>query len=1419
MSTNAQSRQIQSLVSYILDTKPYSRKLTDIGEEYRFTDYMTVNFRERLFNSLHKKGTWTYSQLSNGTSIPQPMTKLQRLVRPLFRKHTTNNRSDLSEGAFKAFRDENTDIPLIPFAFDPVGIRGPGLADAFVQRQGIKTRNEPLLEGHDVFLSHGAYVFQINQTLDASSSFVPLYTDRRNHNLISDATQTTRDVALDVTNPASCVNVLKAEITGLQTAIANSTAPAYQYNDIIAEITGLMMILNTPDLPSSYETLVNLMELLLPATLAALGPEYSDIEAFHGRLEAASPSLFFGMWSDLGLREAGLLRYKDQITEQLEVTNISCSVNSAQYQEWTLRADSATTIAVIGSYSGFIGYTTLGSTFSNALVTFTTSAGVDTLTEGYTVKLTPAAGITIHPDAPLETWSLIKVNPMAYSRPRYHGLQYGYVMDTSGNMDSMTVLDPFIQSTDIVLEAITSTTFSIKLINDPMYSGTATVGTLFNDGVLAFTIHQGASYTFVPGDKFFMHLENSLAVPEYLDIYYGFDMGGFDAYESIYTNVNSGDADYLRQLEFGYDSRFVDYDMANFAFTIQESAIDGVEWRLRAIPDVARPLLKIQRDSNTNNLLDETELDGSATSPQYDQPSDFSDEGYWSDVDPDSDADLELYYASEFALEYYDTGTNTWVFVDAVPIGSSYSTPTHGFSFTLAAGSKPFIGAILHSSWYDSTDGSPYLQGDVSGGDVFYWTTKNTPTTVTGTGLTSSRAVRLIMHGDTFQKNVAATWTLTFNSSTTYSLQGITPEGALLYPTAVSVDMSAVGYSYRDDTFGVHFTVVPGQGTLASGDTITFETYSRTPSYLVHGSVSGWQEPAVVGEYYFNGKIGFLIETPLGALYENGVLLEETSQHTWTASAGAVSLNYIRPDSPSNSYTFRANENNRWVMYRNGALVSAGESVLSDTWITITLPLAPMGTTLVLTVGADDRSLSIGRDLAIVKTTVARSPTADDFCLFERTREDSIGLFIKPVNTAHNVALGPLDQVAVDQRFIDLNTNGDPLSGTSPEVDFINGWVPILTTHRDGASIAEFYDQNTDVDLTAAATGQTIGTISKNPSGYYFTWNTSFFDQYMPLNSEAIVTSYGSGMSENVNVNFSETLNVLIGGGGLAESFLFNEDLNIGIDEFLGDQNGAQYTPLWKIKNQYDETFDADISDGPFGGFLPGYDVLPFDAEDGADGYFDPGLPLVSYYERAVELSHLNTPTPEEEAEFDYVYSLIVFYLNNASLENTTLEEFIANMNNDDLINQQITDLYGSVARGLAIDANHRPQITAGASFIEAMSMQVADFGAPFDESGYDSLVYDEQDDQLAFVSVQGVPPIPSTGIPSGLYVDYDTSLEGFGRVIRVGFTQTLTMTPTFYIWLESAPAPVRVNVIDLIDERTYEFSIPQASNFKLVVL
>ena len=72
-------------------------------------------------------------------------------------------------------------------------------------------------------------------------------------------------------------------------------------------------------------------------------------------------------------------------------------------------------------------------------------------------------------------------------------------------------------------------------------------------------------------------------------------------------------------------------------------------------------------------------------------------------------------------------------------------------------------------------------------------------------------------------------------------------------------------YSYLSDAVSA--------GELKNGDTFYFKTLKHKPSYLVHGSVSGYATPAIIGQYYWNGKIGFNLARPIYYLSQDNHII------------------------------------------------------------------------------------------------------------------------------------------------------------------------------------------------------------------------------------------------------------------------------------------------------------------------------------------------------------------------------------------------------------------------------------------------------------------------------------------------------------------------------------------------------------------
>jgi hypothetical protein len=1453
MAKNKNSLYVQSLVDFIRDTKPYHSKLGNITEEYHFFDDMAVRMDEKLFSNVLTKAAWPYSYFSSGPSSFVPTAPFHRIINPQFRALSYNGTLSENRGSFKVSRDENTDLPLVPLAFDPTAFQGVGIADAFIQRNGELSRSEPLLEGHDFFQSHGAYVFQIKQTIGSQEpGYAAAFTERPNEGVLAQATATAQMAALDLSNPNSAVRQMQGLMDQINAALIAAPNPDAQaaLNDINAE-------LSIPVLPPKFSreingvTPPNLYEVLLNALVTTGTPVIPGFEAWIGQddtypyakkyvdqaISALVTALYSNEFTDIGQQEGGTLQYNDITVNGVAISSIFADPNRADYQEYTVQVSTPGSYFVIGSSSGIVGDGAVQlengvyrGTFNTPELSFEIRSNSE-LAPPTSILLTPSAKITIHKAAPLEAWSLIKVNPLAYSRPALQSTRYGYISDGQALKNSITVLDLGFPTCTILLTAQGDGTFKLSNTAESTYSGIVQVGTPFNDGRLKFTLHEGTAYQFRAGDSFYIEVRNEPPSPADLDLYYGYDVGPYDADSIKYNTINSSIQNYLETLDFGYDSRFAGYDFTAFNLVIAADAVNNRKWRLRAVADLSAPLpLQNSQIQNTVNLLADDDPDNPDGAQQFDSTDDITAEGPQSATDPDTDADLKLWYANSFELEYYDESISSWKSVQTIQPGVPYNNAEHGLSFTVVPAQKPFIASELNSSWYDEI-GAQYRTETVAGGDIISWSVNNPPPElIEGVSLNSARTPRLVMHGDSFQHSIPAKWTLTFSSGGAYKIQGVYTGGALtgtnVFQSPVQVNL-ATGRSYRNDTVGIHFTVVSGIAGLDAGDVLSFETYTKKPSFLVHGSVSGWQAPAEFDKWYWNGNIGFKLQSPTVQVFENARKLD--GKNSWHLSTGYLFLDRVRLDAPTATYILKAHVDEHWMLYRNGDLVSDGRTVVQDRYLNLRVPPAVAGMSVVIQVQADEHELALGTDLGIIKTTTGRSPAANDFVLFERTRIDAVQISIKalPLDSVHAGILAQLSPTNTDIRFIDTVTgSGVPLANTSPETAVLSGWIPSLSTSLDtGSSIAEFTDASTESVVRAAATGEIIGRISSigatPDEPVIFNWDTNFHAKYLPLNTEATLVSLGSGMNELLSVTMTEGLLLLLNGGGVTAGALFNDSTTIRI----ADKSSIS------ISMDYQGSADVQISDGPFTGFLPGYDNTLYDFElgtgdvddeAGGGASYDFGIPLTEYYEQAVQLSLLSTLTDAQRASLADLTAEISNYLVNGDLASTTLTDFLAAVDAD-VSAGVLTQNFGIPAIGLAFDVQKSDASTAAAAVIEALTVIARDSGYAYDQYGFDVGPMDVPTESTAIVYSSDLPPIPTSGLPPAgtVYADYATPLvidAPGARVIEVSFSSVPSTTPNFYVWRAAAAQPELVQVVERITSRVFRFSMPFSTEVKLVV-
>lgn len=1453
---NKSSAYVQSLVDFILDTKPYHSKLTEIVEEYQFFDNVNVKIEEATFVRSMHKAAWLYNYFSGGNpSLNSFVT--QRVYAPDFNGLEHNSDPANNPGRWKAGRDENTDMASVPLVFSKKQFDGVGVADAWMELDG--TGVLPYVEGHDFYQSHGSLEFQVRQIFDPLQPTVlkQTWAETRTNSVISQASATTMTLEQDLARPQAAINKLITLVTSVQLHLQGNVVADPNWTLANDACTALLIELNGGTIPPPWTVAPGDPNLILTgyyseiieggaAALPLLPPPgfvgwmgedgvpdtgpvpprslYVD-EAFSALL----PPLLFGLHSDIGLHQTGELFYADAGDAYLTVSNVVADP-ALGIEEWTLVAinTSPSLWRVIGSHSGIAGIVAAGSSFSSPRISFDT-VDVAPPIVGATITLTPTSQFTIHPDALLETWNIIKVNPRTYTRPTFASTRYGYIIDLAAVVGSVSLTDPDLAPGTYVIALTSPTTFDVTSTADPLYSYSGTVGTVFNDGGLGFTLINGSGQAFQAGDFFLVNVVNGPATVVDFGLYYGYDIDSYDNPELVYNNTDSLNPDFNRFIDFRFDSRFTDYDVANMNLVVTQDAVDGRSFRLVAKPEITLPIETMKQDGTTvTNAVDLT-AEGFEVSPVTvtGNPPVFSMPG-----DPNPAVDVELYYANEFILEYSDDGFATTTVVGLVPVGGSFSDPLLGISFDLVAGSKPFIGASCD-------DG--LLNPRVEGGDVFFFTVRNPPPTLTNAPISimGANIPRLIMHGDSYYSSIAADWTITFSSVSAYTVNALYNSGPLSgtqvpgYPVSGTLSLTTANpvanATYKDDN--VHFTIVTGSG-VGAGDTFTFQTHERRPSFLVHGSVTGWTEDAEYDRWYYNGSIGFKIKSPTLEVFDAAPLPTQYPEVLgyFNFPVGFVQLNYLRPDVPELVYTFTRSASG--FLVRRSDLDVQGHCQLSGVYEDQYLKVTVADTTqsFQLKTKPDDFTFWNAQDTVIVRSDIAAlNPSSDDYVVVKKTE---MGTLI--VNLDYESALAPLPDISVlapvsiDADFIDVTTGygGVPLSVTSPEVELLTGWLPTFTKKLDTTtSVAEFPDVADIFEVYSAATGQLVGTLKPQTTPFeeptIFQFDSTFFSTYLPLNAQANVLTLGTGLDENVRVLISEKLNILEAGSAIFENALFNDNIVISVDE--EDQKF--------ITSNMETLMSVDVEDSPFGGFLPGYDNLPYDAEDAlslnivdltnAQGQYDTGLALVDHYLRAQYLSTLALPTPAEQTELTTLLALISNYLQPGGITATSLPDFLAALDADPYISGGLDAFgFGLPKVGSAIDINRRDTEAGSAAIEEAFSIQILDQADSFDALGFDTNEMDAYGGRSALMFPSSLPPIGTNGMD---YATTDSPLDvGSYKVgtFELAFSNAppAMPTPTIVIWRPADTSPQPVGVVQVISNGRFRFTVPVPTEAKVVV-
>ena len=1394
---------IDSLVGFTLDTKPYHTKLTEVAVEYRFEDTVNASIIDAVASRMVKKAGWLYGFVSGGDANNRSFP-LKRAELPHIRRHDFNS---TPPGAFKVGRDENTDMLNVPLVFDKKSTVG--IADAWLER-GVQSP-EYLTNGIDFHHSHGSMEFRVSSPTPMDTDQSLRWAETRAEATMTTVNATTRYLALqriDDTQPWSISNShpnsanfrIRQVLDAIQSQLTLTPDPISQ-----AALNSLFTILNTPDLPQTYE---NLWVALTAAGTPIIshpvtGTPFAGWQGEDGvpagstyvddYVSQNTPPAYFNALSDQRLRESGGAVYADRVFTGFAVSSVSSNPTSA-VDEWTLTVVSTSplTIEVSGAVHGTIGGVIIGTPFTSTHVSFNTAAAPGTPTIGQSFVVTPSPRLVISSSAPQEVWNVIKTPPMAYDRPIFTSTRYGFIQDISGTVGRASILDATLPSGTVILTATSATTFLLSSTADPTYVGNIQVGVPFNDGRLGFTVMAGTAQPFSSGDKFYINIVNQPAYAAEFDLYYGYDLDSYDNQQSLYENTDVSDPDFGRPLDFKFDSRFSDYDIQSMGLQLSQGTIAGHKYRLVAIPD-GDAVDVLHSDGVTFSNGIDLAIAGGGTVPVFSMTGSII-------------PDLSVRYANSFQLQRSDDGGATWSIIEfSIPVGVPYSHPD-GVSFTITPGSKPFIAVTTPEG--------------VRGGDVFAWTVVNAPPRLDPSPVifSSANVPRLVMHPDGFWWAPAATWTIAFTSSTSYTVSALHTSGPNTgtlvsgYPVTGDITVNGPGlnrnFTFRDDL--VHFTVKQGGRGFATGDYFTFHTFDRKPSILVHGSASGWQAPAAINEWYWNDKIGFKVGYPNAAIFKAATRLTQLDP-----DFAAISVTRVRPDAPSLVYTFT-----RVAPSASPVTFSVTRSdkgavgfcplvgIFADEYVTVSVDGASSSFQVVVT--PDEFQFWNATDTVVVTPQLpAFAPTSSDFYVFKKANADRIGVSLRYSNTLSVPDTTSLGQVGIDPAFIDISTGGVPIEAHSPEATILSGWLPVTLSGFDSSeSIAHFPDVATEVELTSAVSGETVGRVYSEGAidePVRFEWDQTFFSKYLPINTTANVVVYNSVMNEDVAVAIAERINFIQSGGILIEDALFRDDVNVSVSD---------RTNL-SINLDQVENVQAVIADGPFGGFLSGYDNLRYELETGVDGQFDTGVPLTDNFLRAKYLSSLPALTQQQQEELAVLSGLVADYL-VGDVASTSLAQFLAAMDTDPY-RDGIEAALGIPTIGAAIDITQAPTATASTSIAEGLSfvsVELPDtFGmAPFGTSTYPC-------PSTAIMVVISNPVIPPSQIPS-TYADFITPFYSPTPVgcVEIRFPIAPATTPSFAYWTPAMASPQTAAVVEQVSPRVWRFSLAQESEVKVII-
>ena len=452
--------------------------------------------------------------------------------------------------------------------------------------------------------------------------------------------------------------------------------------------------------------------------------------------------------------------------------------------------------------------------------------------------------------------------------------------------------------------------------------------------------------------------------------------------------------------------------------------------------------------------------------------------------------------------------------------------------------------------------------------------------------LISNRFGAINLYPKSFIYTPTQLWTIEINGDGSFSVQGNT------------IGQTAPGnVSQSYDNGFIHFTLHQSETVpFSAGDKFFVRVKSEKPSFLVHGSLTGFTKPLTLGKWYWNGKIGLKLDVPQIKIEE---FISNTPEGKSTRLRGVTSLEPITLDGSNRTITFNkpprydaktdvyqceivpeVYKNSQYFKVssstfgvRRGAKV--GQRYIDDMRVEQSRNLGYSMHDGIVDFTIDDNGIAFEQGYKFHFEIVSNWPK-----LFHGN-----DLIIFTNQVAADAAL-TVEREAVDKIYFKTNSKRAIL-GVNP-TDTSNQWFPTYT-----APAVPFSDENDSIDVFASISDTKIGTITNTGGAtpqYHFTIDEEFFNSFLPFNT-LLASKVIQNEQENAIVKARITENLKV-----SDLLRMSDNVNVVINEQFKITIDS-HAP-W-----FHDFINVVIDDKTFRGFFSGYDTNPFDIE--ANGYDD----------------------------------------------------------------------------------------------------------------------------------------------------------------------------------------------------------------------